>query len=74
MHIQIDNGSTDFKFGLAVFAALVYRLTGDEDIVIATDESANTPEFIVRLNLTPELTFQELVSKITKGTKTTFLK
>ena len=63
---KIDNGSTDFKFGLAVFAALVYRLTGDEDIVIATDESANTPEFIVRLNLTPELTFQELVSKITK--------
>nr|Q12572.2 RecName: Full=L-2-aminoadipate reductase large subunit; AltName: Full=Alpha-aminoadipate reductase; Short=Alpha-AR; AltName: Full=L-aminoadipate-semialdehyde dehydrogenase [Candida albicans]AAC02241.1 alpha-aminoadipate reductase large subunit [Candida albicans] len=63
---NIDNGSTDFKFGLAVFAALVYRLTGDEDIVIATDESANTPEFIVRLNLTPELTFQELVSKITK--------
>ena len=49
---KIDNGSTDFKFGLAVFAALVYRLTGDEDIVIATDESANTPEFIVRLNLT----------------------
>ena len=39
---KIDNGSTDFKFGLAVFAALVYRLTGDEDIVIATDESANT--------------------------------
>ncbi|KAL6453842.1 LYS2 L-2-aminoadipate reductase large subunit [Candida maltosa Xu316] len=55
---------TDFQTGLAVFAALVYRLTGDEDIVIATDSGANTPEFIIRLNLTPELTFTELVEKI----------
>ncbi|KAI5961203.1 LYS2 [Candida pseudojiufengensis] len=55
---------SDFTTGLAVFAALVYRLTGDEDIILSTDTSAETPEFIIRLNLTPELKFEELVEKV----------
>lgn len=54
----------DFQHGLAVFAALIYRLTGDEDIVIATDEAANSPSFIIRLSMSPELKFQELVTKV----------
>ncbi|KAG7664623.1 LYS2 [[Candida] subhashii] len=56
---------TDFITGLSVFAALVFRLTGDEDIVIATDSEQDPTEFIIRLNLTPEISFKDLVNKIT---------
>lgn len=63
---EVSSQPSDFKYGLTVFAALVYRLTGDEDIVIATDASANTPEFIIRLNLTPELTFTQLYDRISQ--------
>ncbi|CUM66147.1 uncharacterized protein PRCAT00003804001 [Priceomyces carsonii] len=55
---------TDFIFGLAAFAVLVYRLTGDEDIVIATDEKPLSPAFIIRLTITPELKFNDLLSKV----------
>lgn len=61
---QLAN-KTDFLPGLAVFAALVFRLTGDEDIVIATDSQQDSNEFIIRLNLTPEISFDQLVNKIT---------
>ncbi|KAI5955662.1 LYS2 [Candida jiufengensis] len=57
---------SDFTTGLAIFAALVYRLTGDEDIVISTDKAVENPEFIIRLNITPELKFNELVDKVKK--------
>ncbi|EGW34810.1 alpha-aminoadipate reductase [Spathaspora passalidarum NRRL Y-27907] len=62
--------SDDFIFGLSVFAALVYRLTGDEDIVLATDAPNDPTEFIIRLNLTPEITFGDLVAKITSEYET----
>ncbi|CAK9438672.1 uncharacterized protein LODBEIA_P28960 [Lodderomyces beijingensis] len=61
---SVPRAPKDFQSGLAVFAALVYRLTGDEDIVIATDESANSPSFIIRLSMAPELKFQDLVTKV----------
>ncbi|KAK6456102.1 large subunit of L-aminoadipate-semialdehyde dehydrogenase [Scheffersomyces xylosifermentans] len=60
----------DFVFGLSVFAALVYRLTGDEDIVIATDAGTSGTEFIIRLNLTPEVSFQDLLAKVSSEFKT----
>lgn len=64
---EVDTSNkTSFVFGLSVFAALIYRLTGDEDIVIATDSSESTTEFIIRLNLTPTVSFQELVENVTK--------
>lgn len=56
---RIGGKTGSFIFGLTVFAALVYRLTGDEEIVISTDEAGKS-EFIVRLNLTPTLSFEEL--------------
>lgn len=56
--------AVDFVTGLACICVLVYRLTGDEDIVIGTDESSSQPSFIVRLTLTPELTFSQLLNKV----------
>lgn len=47
-----------FVFGLSVFAAIMYRLTGDDDVVVLTDDTKNP--FIIRLSLTPTLTFTEL--------------
>lgn len=66
LSFSIADKVSDFTTGLAVFAALVYRLTGDEDIVISTDESSGSREFIIRLNLTPELKFSELADKVRK--------
>lgn len=57
------NGSK-FTYGLTVLAALIYRLTGDEDIVIATDAESGATPFIIRLNMTPTLTFNELLTKV----------
>ncbi|ODV80826.1 large subunit of L-aminoadipate-semialdehyde dehydrogenase [Suhomyces tanzawaensis NRRL Y-17324] len=54
-----------FILGLSTFAALIYRLTGDEDIVIATDSDSSV-EFITRLNLTATMTFAQLVEAVTK--------
>ncbi|KAG7192232.1 large subunit of alpha-aminoadipate reductase [Scheffersomyces spartinae] len=56
--------SVDHVFGLSVFAALIYRLTGDDDIVIATDDVSNGTPFIVRLTVAPEWTFSQLHSKV----------
>lgn len=56
--------SVDFITGLASLCVLVYRLTGDEDIVIGTDEDSAKPSFIIRLTLTPTLTFTELLQKV----------
>ncbi|KAI3403927.2 LYS2 [Candida oxycetoniae] len=61
---KVPQPANDFQTGLAVFAALIYRLTGDEDLVIATEESVNSPSFIIRLSMTPELEFQQLLSKV----------
>lgn len=53
-----------FVDGLATFAALIYRLTGDDDVVIATDKLAEDPAFIVRTQLQPELLFAQLQKKV----------
>ncbi|CCE73176.1 Piso0_000199 [Millerozyma farinosa CBS 7064] len=55
---------TDFITSLSSFAALIYRLTGDEDIVLSTDEENGQDEFIVRLTLSPGLKFSELREKV----------
>lgn len=54
-----------FSTGLTIFAALIYRLTGDEDIVIATDSPEGKP-FIVRLAITDTLTFRHLKQSVDK--------
>ncbi|KAK6198711.1 alpha-aminoadipate reductase [Scheffersomyces amazonensis] len=54
----------DFQVGLTILAALIYRLTGDEDIVIATDKDASTPAFIIRLALSPEVNYTDLLNRV----------
>jgi L-aminoadipate-semialdehyde dehydrogenase len=71
----VVDDSVDFVAGLACFAALIYRLTGDEDIVIATDKSpSNNEQFIIRLNIAPEMTFNQLLSLVQKEFDTNFEK
>lgn len=53
-----------YEYGLAVLAALIFRLTGDEDIVIATDAGSGATPFIIRLSLAPTTTFNELLTKV----------
>ncbi|CAK7917598.1 L-2-aminoadipate reductase [[Candida] anglica] len=62
--LNVTSGD-DFCSGLAVFAALVFRLTGDDDIVIATD-TTDHKEFIVRVNVAPEMTFTQLLDAVKK--------
>ena len=50
----------EFVTGLAVLAALIYRLTGDDDVVIATDSEAKGEPFIVRVNVDPKMLFKQL--------------
>ncbi|CUM47015.1 uncharacterized protein AC631_02948 [Debaryomyces fabryi] len=61
-----DKKKNDFSLGLAVFGALIYKLTGDEDIVVSTDTESSHKEFIVRMNLTPTLKFNELLDNVKK--------
>lgn len=56
--------SGSFTFGLAAFGAIIFKLTGDEDVVVATDTDSSNKEFIVRMNLTPTTKFSELLAKV----------
>jgi L-aminoadipate-semialdehyde dehydrogenase len=58
-------GATEFIVGLSVFAVLIYRLTGDDDIVISTD-SPNGKEFVIRLTISPTVSFGGLVKQISE--------
>lgn len=60
---SIPEGS-DFTTGLAIFAALIFRLTGDDDVVIATDAESSGEPFIVRLNIDASVTFSQLLDKV----------
>ncbi|ODV60929.1 L-aminoadipate-semialdehyde dehydrogenase [Ascoidea rubescens DSM 1968] len=49
-----------FLLGLAVFSVLIYRLTGDDDIIILTNNPTNpaSGNFILRINISsPDLSF-----------------
>ncbi|OVF09584.1 putative l-aminoadipate-semialdehyde dehydrogenase [Clavispora lusitaniae] len=54
----------DFTTGLAILAALIFRLTGDDDVVIATDAESSGVPFIIRLNVEPKMTFSQLLEKV----------
>lgn len=58
-----DSSETPFTVALAAFTTLVFRLTGDEDIVFG----ANTPQgssFVLRSNVTGQLPFKDLVKSV----------
>jgi L-aminoadipate-semialdehyde dehydrogenase len=58
-------GATSFMVGLAVFGTLIYRFTGDDDIVISTDAEEGSQEFVVRFTVSPTASFIELVQQVT---------
>lgn len=58
-------GATSFTVGLAVFGTLIYRFTGDDDIVLSTDAEKGGDEFVVRFTVSPTATFLELVNQVT---------
>lgn len=60
---SLASTTSDFSVGLATFAILIYRLTGDDDIVILTDDEEGR-EFVVRTTVDPVTPFDQFVSKI----------
>lgn len=55
-----------FLSGLAAFAALVYRLSGDDDIIIATDAHGSGEAFVVRVSVDPKMSFAQLKNAVEK--------
>lgn len=60
------SGANEFIVGLSVFAVLIYRLTGDDDIVISTDSPNGGKEFVIRTTISPTVSFIDLVKQITQ--------
>ncbi|OBA20684.1 large subunit of L-aminoadipate-semialdehyde dehydrogenase [Metschnikowia bicuspidata var. bicuspidata NRRL YB-4993] len=54
----------DFVAGLAVFAALVFRLSGDDDIIVATDANSSGEPFVVRVAVDASMTFADLAARV----------
>ncbi|ODV93836.1 hypothetical protein PACTADRAFT_51586 [Pachysolen tannophilus NRRL Y-2460] len=64
--IGIRNGNVSpFVVALAVFATLVHRLTGDDDIIISTDDDAGK-QFIIRTNVDPLKTFAKFLTELSE--------
>lgn len=57
-------GASDFVSALAVYAALIYRLSGDDDVVIATDAQSGGEPYIIRVAMDNALTFAQLRAKV----------
>lgn len=62
----VEAPNADFVTGLAVFAALVFRLSGDEDVIIATDAQSSGEPFIVRVAVDALVTFAELRARVAR--------
>ncbi|CDK24273.1 unnamed protein product [Kuraishia capsulata CBS 1993] len=62
--VDTDESSqiSGFTAALTVFAVLIYRLTGDNDIVIATDSGSDA--FIVRVPIEPTMSFLDLAKSV----------
>ncbi|CAG8432975.1 11036_t:CDS:10 [Diversispora eburnea] len=57
-----DNPSP-FIILLAAFTLLLYRYTGDEDIVVGSSSDTRNP-LVLRINVSPKDTFEQIVHKI----------
>lgn len=55
---------TDFLTSLAVYILLSYRLTGDDDITVATNSELAANQFVLRLSIDPKKTFAELYDQV----------
>ncbi len=64
--VDSAKGSSPLSVQLTAISILVYRLTGDEDIVIATESTDGKP-FVLRLNTSPSSTFKELLINVNRS-------
>ncbi|KAM9892546.1 hypothetical protein OXX79_009942, partial [Metschnikowia pulcherrima] len=56
--------NADFVTGLAIFAALIFRLSGDDDVIIATDASSQGEPFVIRVSVDAKMSFSQLLAKV----------
>ena len=54
----------DFFQALTVYILLTYRLTGDDDVTIGTNNELGADEFVIRLSIDPTKTFQQLYDQV----------
>lgn len=65
----IDSSNSDFITDLTVFAVVIYRLSGDEELTIATDTSSHVP-FVMKLTVDdPNCSFKQLKETVAKTYK-----
>ncbi|SCU88154.1 LAMI_0D08988g1_1 [Lachancea mirantina] len=60
--LELPHGKCSYTLLLAVWASLVYRLTGDDDIVLFVKDGK-----IIRFTIVPTWTFSELYETVSKG-------
>ncbi|ANB15391.1 L-aminoadipate-semialdehyde dehydrogenase [Sugiyamaella lignohabitans] len=53
-----------FNVLLTAFVTLVFRLTGDEDIVVGTTTTDGLSQYVLRTNITGETKFRELLNTV----------
>jgi len=53
-----------YELFLTAYVILISRLTGDEDVALGTNAEPDGLPFILRVELSPEDTFSQLVSKV----------
>jgi L-aminoadipate-semialdehyde dehydrogenase len=63
--LQVDlPKNVDFLTALTVYSLLTYRLTGDDDITIGTNDVFGSNEFVIRFTIDPKKSFSELYDQI----------
>lgn len=61
--ISINKPVSAYNVALAIYALLVFRLTGDEDIVLGTSTESNQA-YVFRTSITGKTTFSQIVSAV----------
>ena len=67
LHLQkVSGSSSGFTVFLTAFVVLVARLTGDEDIAVATSSDEDGRPFVIRIPIDASETFVQLYAKVDK--------
>jgi L-aminoadipate-semialdehyde dehydrogenase len=61
---KLSGSSSGFIAFLTAFVVLVARLTGDEDIAVATSSAEDGRPFVLRVSIEQSETFKQLYSKV----------
>ena len=66
MQLSSEFNVSQFTIGLAAYTVLLFRLTGDEDIVIGTKTNESGKPFVFRSAVTGATEFSDLVESVSK--------